>query len=105
MRSFLYFLGVRRPEHVIPKPARDAEVNVGVLMMNDVVGPQPAIPGIPEIEVVMNVMKEAIENKSGKQSCEETQNKMEMQAISEHVPYESQKRTNYEPGHGNQHLR
>ena len=41
-------------------------------MMNDVMGTQSSISGILKIEVVMNVMKDSIENKSGCQRGEET---------------------------------
>ena len=66
------FLTVGRAKHMIPKPAGHAEIHIRVLMMNDVMGAQFPVSWILEIEMMMNVMKHPVENKSGRQRGEET---------------------------------
>ena len=67
--DLLIVLGAK---HMIPKPARDSEIHVRILMMNDVMGAQLSISWILEIEMVMNVMKKSIETESREQRREET---------------------------------
>ena len=60
------FFPIRRTENLIPKPASDAEVYIRELMMNEVVGPEFPIPPILEMEMMMNVMEDAVENESSR---------------------------------------
>jgi len=78
----LEFFAIGGTENMIPKSAGDSKVHVRVLMMNKVVGSQFSILSILEMEVMMNVMKDAVENESSQQARHETQDKVELQLVS-----------------------
>lgn len=63
---------------MIPKPARDAKVYVWELMMDEMMGPQFSITSILEMEMMMNVMEQAVTNEPGRQARHETQNKVKL---------------------------
>src|SRR5713226_8692744 len=96
------FFPIRRTENVIPKTTGDPEVHVGVLMMNEVVSSQFSILSILEMEVMMNVMKHAVEDEPGRQARHEGQDEMQMQPVSDDIPHARQKSRDDEPGHGDQ---
>jgi len=87
---------------MIPKTTGDSEVHVRVLMMNEVVSPQFSILSILEMEVMMNVMKDAVKNKSSQQARQPAQDEMELQSVGEDIPHARKDSCNYEPRHGDQ---
>ena len=87
---------------MIPKTTCDSEVCVRVLMMNEVVGSQFSILSILEMEVMMNVMKDAVKNESSQHARHEAQDEVELQSVSEDIPQARHDSGYDEPRHGDQ---
>jgi len=87
---------------MIPKTAGDSEVCVRVLMMNEVVSPQSSILSILEMEVMMHVMKDAVENETGQHARQEAEDEVKLQPVSKDIPHDRHDGGNYEPRHGDQ---
>lgn len=64
-RRLLELLPIGSPENMVPDTAGNSEIHVWELMMNEVVSSQLSIPGILEIEMMMNMVTSPIENESG----------------------------------------
>lgn len=63
---------------MVPKTGGDPEIYVWELMMNDVMRPQLPIPGILEMEMVMDVVKGPVKDESGCYAGHETQDEMDL---------------------------
>jgi hypothetical protein len=97
-RSFFRFLLVRGAENMVPQTGCDPEIYVWELMMNDVMSPQLPIPGILEMEMMMDMVKSPVKDKSGCYGCHETQDEMDLQVVDE-GPYATEKSCHQKPGH------
>lgn len=85
-RPLLQFFAIDGTENPVPKPGGDSEVDVRVLMMNEVVGPQFSIASIFEKEVMMDVMKEAVKNESSQRACHETRDEVKLESANQDIP-------------------
>src|SRR5207248_601938 len=70
-----HLLAISRPEDSIPEPVCDAEIDCGKLVVDLMMNIELSVPGIADVEVMMDVMQRAISDESGDYASHESQNK------------------------------
>jgi len=70
-------------------------------MMNLVMHPEFPIPSLGKIKVVMNVMKNSVEEEAGGESGEETQYVRQLKIAAEQVPDRQEEASGEKPRHTN----